>query len=117
MMYLWDCQYPVSDAAEEAKVSIERAINVFQWLQELCSTKLLQTLSFHHVDDHWEVILALKSAAPCMCIYLEVYRAFRQPVSRKSHEKFVLVGEVYSMHHPYIESATAIAFCDDSYNQ
>ena len=24
--------------------------------------------SFSHADDHWEVILALKSAAPCRCM-------------------------------------------------
>ena len=35
-------------------------------------------------------------------------RAFRQPVSRKHHESFVLSGWG-SMHKPYIESATALS--------
>ena len=34
---------PVTDAAEEAKVSRETAINVYLWLREICSTKLLAT--------------------------------------------------------------------------
>ena len=41
LMYWWLRQYPVSDAAEEAKVSRETAINVYQWFREVCSTKLL----------------------------------------------------------------------------
>ena len=41
LIYWWIGQYPVGDAAEEAKVSRETAINVYQWLQEVCSTKLL----------------------------------------------------------------------------
>ena len=41
LIYCWIRQYPVGDAAEEAKVSRETAINVYQWLQEVCSTKLL----------------------------------------------------------------------------
>ena len=31
------------NAAEEAKVNKETAIKLFQWLREVCSTKLLQT--------------------------------------------------------------------------
>lgn len=41
LLYWWIRQYPVGDAAEEAKVSREAAINVYQWLREVCSTKLL----------------------------------------------------------------------------
>ena len=41
LIYWWIRQYPVGDAAEEAKVSRETAINVYQWLREVCSTKLL----------------------------------------------------------------------------
>ena len=102
---------------KKPKLALKEQSMCFNGFRRCAAPNYFRHSSFHHVDDHWEVILALKSAAPCMCIYLEVYRAFRQPVSRKSHEKFVLVGEVYSMHHPYIESATAIALCDDSYNQ
>ena len=28
--------------------------------------------NFSRADDHWEVILDLKSAPPCRCIFLEV---------------------------------------------
>lgn len=31
----------MSTAAEEAKVGRDTAINVYQWLQEVCTTKLL----------------------------------------------------------------------------
>ena len=41
LLYWWIRQYPVGDAAEEAKVSRETAINVYQWLREVCGTKLL----------------------------------------------------------------------------
>ena len=41
LIYWWIRQYPVGDAAEETKVSREMAINVYQWLREVCSTKLL----------------------------------------------------------------------------
>ena len=33
--------YLASDAAEEARVGQDTAINVYQWLREVCSTKLL----------------------------------------------------------------------------
>ena len=33
--------YPVTDAAQEAKVEENTAVAVYQWLQEVCSTKLL----------------------------------------------------------------------------
>ena len=41
LLYWWIRQYPVGDAAEEAKVSRETAINVYQWLREVCSSRLL----------------------------------------------------------------------------
>ena len=43
LLYWWMRQYPVTDAAEEAKVSRETAINVYQWLRKVCSTKLVGT--------------------------------------------------------------------------
>ena len=43
LLYWWIRQYPVGDAAEEARVSRETAINVYQWLREVCTTKLLAT--------------------------------------------------------------------------
>lgn len=43
MIYLWARQYPVTDAAEEAEISARVAVDIYQWLREVCSTKLLQT--------------------------------------------------------------------------
>ena len=34
LLYWWIRQYPVGDAAEEARVSRETAINVYQWLRQ-----------------------------------------------------------------------------------
>ena len=44
MMYLWARQYPVTDAMEEADVDRRTAIDIYQWLREVCSTKLLSSL-------------------------------------------------------------------------
>ena len=43
LLYWWVRQYPVSDAAEEAKVGRDTAIDAYQWFREVCTTKLLQT--------------------------------------------------------------------------
>ena len=43
LLYWWVREYPVTDAAEEAKVGRNTAINVYQWLREVCTTNLLQT--------------------------------------------------------------------------
>ena len=43
LLYWWIRQYPVTDAAEEAQVSRETAINIYQWLREVCTTTLLTT--------------------------------------------------------------------------
>ena len=43
IIYMWARQYHVTDVSEEAEVHIETAIDIFQWLREVCSTKLLQT--------------------------------------------------------------------------
>ena len=43
IIYMWAREYPVTDVSEEAEVHIETAIDIFQWLREVCSTKLLQT--------------------------------------------------------------------------
>ena len=40
MLYLWAREYPVSDAAQEAEIS---SIDIYQWLCEVCTAKLLQT--------------------------------------------------------------------------
>ena len=40
LLYLWAREYRVSDAAEEAEISLRVAI---EWLREVCTAKLLQT--------------------------------------------------------------------------
>ena len=42
MLYLWAREYPVSDASEEAEISSRVAIDIYQWLHEVCTAKLLQ---------------------------------------------------------------------------
>ena len=42
VLYLWAREYPVKDVAEEAEVDQGTAIDMYQWLREVCSTKLLQ---------------------------------------------------------------------------
>ena len=44
MMYLWAQQYPISDAMEEADVDQRTATDIYQWLREVCATKLLSSL-------------------------------------------------------------------------
>ena len=41
LLYWWVREYPVTNAAEEADVGRDTAINVYQWLREVCSQKLL----------------------------------------------------------------------------
>ncbi len=41
LLYWWVSEYPVSDAAMEAKVGRDTAIDVYQWFREVCSTQLL----------------------------------------------------------------------------
>ena len=41
LMYMWVRQYPVTDACEEAEVTQHTAIDVYQWLREVCSQTLL----------------------------------------------------------------------------
>ena len=43
LIYWWARDYPLTDAAEEAEIDAGRAMDVFQWFREVCSTKLLQT--------------------------------------------------------------------------
>ena len=65
-------------------------------------------VNFSHVGDHWDVILAFKSAAPCMCMHVEVEPSNNQLASKKSRERFVLSGWC-NMRQPYIESAAALS--------
>ena len=43
IMYLWARQYPVTDAMEDAVVDKRTAIDIYQWLREVCTTKLLSS--------------------------------------------------------------------------
>ena len=43
LMYWWATQYPVTNAAEEAEVTEATACQIYQWLREVCSTKLINT--------------------------------------------------------------------------
>ena len=43
LIYWWVREYSVTQAAQEAEVGHDSAINVYQWLREVCSTKLIQT--------------------------------------------------------------------------
>ena len=42
-MYWWSREYPVTDAAKIAEVDENTAVDVYRWLREVCSTKLLAT--------------------------------------------------------------------------
>ena len=41
LMHFWAREYPVGDAAEEAQVQQKTAIDIYQWLREVCSTRLI----------------------------------------------------------------------------
>ena len=42
IIYWWARQYPVGDCYEEAEVDKHTAIDVYQWLREVCTTRLVQ---------------------------------------------------------------------------
>ena len=42
-MYWWARNYPVTDAAREAEGTGATACTVYQWLREVCTTRLLHT--------------------------------------------------------------------------
>ena len=41
LLYICVRQYPVTDACEEAEVGQHTAIDIYQWLREVCSTALV----------------------------------------------------------------------------
>ena len=41
IIHLWAREYPVLDTAEEAEISDRVAIDIYQWLREVCTTALL----------------------------------------------------------------------------
>ena len=42
VIYCWVRQYPVTKACEESRASRKATIDIFQWLREVCSTRLMQ---------------------------------------------------------------------------
>ena len=42
LIFWWSHEYPVTDAAKVAEVDEGTAIDVYRWLREICSSKLLQ---------------------------------------------------------------------------
>ena len=43
LLHFWARDYPVTSVAEDVGIDSSTACDVFQWLREVCSTKLLQT--------------------------------------------------------------------------
>ena len=41
LIYWWVRQYPVTDAAQEAEVQEKSAVQVYQYLRDICSWRLL----------------------------------------------------------------------------
>ena len=41
LMHWWARDYPVTDAAEEAKISCHTAVQVYQYFHDICSWRLL----------------------------------------------------------------------------
>ena len=41
LLHFWVHQYPVTDAMQEAEVDRRTAIDVYQWLREICSSSLI----------------------------------------------------------------------------
>ena len=42
IIYWWAKQYPVTDCIDEAEVDQRSAIDIYQWLREVCTTRLLR---------------------------------------------------------------------------
>ena len=43
MLWFWAREYPVIEAAGEAEIGRPVAIDIYQWLREVCSSKLIQS--------------------------------------------------------------------------
>ena len=41
VIYWWARQYPISDCKDEAEIDKHNAIDMYQWLREVCTTRLL----------------------------------------------------------------------------
>lgn len=45
MIHYWAIEAPVTDAVTQSNIDIRTAVDIYQWLREICSTKLLQSPS------------------------------------------------------------------------
>ena len=43
MLWFWAREYPITEAAGEAEIGRPVAIDIYQWLREVCSSKLIQS--------------------------------------------------------------------------
>ena len=43
LLYRWAREYPVSDASEEAEIHIGTGVDIYQWLRDVCSARLLSS--------------------------------------------------------------------------
>ena len=43
LLHFWMREYPVTDTASDVQVDKNTAVDVYRWLREVCSTKLLQS--------------------------------------------------------------------------
>ena len=43
MLHYWAIEVPVTDAVTQSNIDIKTAVDIYQWLREICSTKLLQS--------------------------------------------------------------------------
>ena len=53
LLYWWVREYPVTNAAEEARVGRDTTIDAYQWLREVCSTNCFR------IQFDWEVLARL----------------------------------------------------------
>ena len=51
LIFFWSREYPVMDAAKDSEVTHTTAINVYQWLREVCSTTFINGPQFYLVDQ------------------------------------------------------------------
>ena len=47
LIHFWVKEYPVKDAASDIEVDKNTAVDVYRWLREVCSTKLLSGYTNH----------------------------------------------------------------------
>ena len=43
ILVLWANNTPITDATDDAEIDTRTGVDIYQWLREVCSTKLLQS--------------------------------------------------------------------------